>query len=242
MKMKEVLDDLYGRFLVKFPIRETNNTERLLFQVEEAHWFYEDYYRRRYNLEYMNLKKFTQVILQHNTNITEEDIDEEFRKFIRYKATVPVFGALILDSTMTKIVLVKGFGQKRLFTFPRGKISKSETDINCAIREVYEEIGYDISQKVLSNVYIDLGSKTKESKLYAVMNVPLSTKFETQTRNEIQEIKWISISTIENTNIPTLSYIKSHIKHIKELIRRIEKEKTKVSLDHNRINKAWEIV
>jgi len=30
--------------------------------------------------------------------------------------------------------------------FPRGKINKDEKDLDCAIREVYEETGFDIKE------------------------------------------------------------------------------------------------
>ena len=34
---------------------------------------------------------------------------------------------------------------KTLYSFPKGKVNENEKPIDCAIREVWEEIGYDIS-------------------------------------------------------------------------------------------------
>ena len=40
-----VLGDLCLRFILNVPSEELRSTERLLFQVEQAHWFYEDFVR-----------------------------------------------------------------------------------------------------------------------------------------------------------------------------------------------------
>ena len=41
---KDVLDDLCSRFLVNVPASERDDNVRLCFQIEQAHWFYMDYY------------------------------------------------------------------------------------------------------------------------------------------------------------------------------------------------------
>ncbi|EHY66507.1 mRNA-decapping enzyme subunit 2 [Nematocida ausubeli] len=239
MKLSEVMDDLSGRFIMCLPLSEFKNTERLFFQIEEAHWFYEDYYRRKFNLPYLNLKDFTFQLITHNEHLKSVlKMDEEFKKFLRYKKTVPVFGALIFNTTMTKILLVRGFGPRQSFTFPRGKVCKSESNIDCAIREVYEEVGYDISNKLISNIFLETGSKSKESKLFIIMNVPeQTTEFKTKTRNEIKEIKWVGIDCLEREPSEQFSYVKTFVKEIKSLIRKVDAEKPRLNL--NSIKKAF---
>ena len=74
----------------------------------------------------------------------------------RFKSTVPVFGALVLDQNMEQVVLVRNFHNK-FWTFPRGKLEifpclvhgtggeeeddEGETGPACAAREVKEETG-----------------------------------------------------------------------------------------------------
>ena len=41
---KDVLDDLCSRFLVNLPSNERDDNIRICFQIEQAHWFYIDYY------------------------------------------------------------------------------------------------------------------------------------------------------------------------------------------------------
>ena len=40
----DVLDDLAARFLMNLPEEERYDDMRLAFQLEQAHWFYSDYY------------------------------------------------------------------------------------------------------------------------------------------------------------------------------------------------------
>ncbi|OAG29439.1 mRNA-decapping enzyme subunit 2 [Nematocida displodere] len=238
MKIHEVMDDLSGRFLMHLPRSELHNTERLFFQVEEAHWFYEDYYRKKYNLPYTNLRDFTLRLIMHSSfaqNVRE--IDEEFKKFLKYKKTVPVYGALVFNTAMDKILLVKGYGPKSSFTFPRGKVGKSESGRQCAIREVFEEVGYCIENKMIQHIALDMSTKAKESKLFVVMNVTERTKFATQTRNEIREIRWVDISAIERGSNEALSYVRSFITGIKKVVQKIEDKK--VCLNRKEINRAF---
>lgn len=239
MKMEDVLDDLVGRFLLQLKYSDRRTTERVIFHIEEAHWFYEDYYRKKFKLPYINLRDFTVQIVQHaKLASSTEEVDQEFRKFIKYKKTVPVFGGLIFNSFLDKILLVRGYGGKNSFTFPRGKINKSETPVECAVREVVEEVGYNIQHKMLKSVCVDMSTKAKESKLYVVLNVPERTQFLTQTRNEIKEIKWVSLASICRGKEEALSYVRIYYKDIKKALDAVSA--LKVPLDRGRIMEAME--
>ena len=45
-------------------------------------------------------------------------------------------GAVLLDPTLRKCLLVRGFSSQASWGFPRGKVAKGEPDVSCAIREV----------------------------------------------------------------------------------------------------------
>lgn len=49
------------------------------------------------------------------------------------------------------VLAVQGWKGSR-WTFPRGKLDEKETDHICAAREVYEEVGFDISPLIERNV------------------------------------------------------------------------------------------
>ncbi|KAI5188623.1 mRNA-decapping enzyme subunit 2 [Nematocida sp. AWRm77] len=241
MNIHDTLNDLSGRFLLNLLPMEMNNPERLMFHVEEAHWFYEDYYKRKHNLPSMTLKTFSVYILKHiGYPAGNLKLQEDYKRFIKYKKSVPVFGGVIFNSRMTKILMVQGYGKYQTYTFPRGKISRGENELECALREVNEEIGYSAEKKMLKSVCIDLSTNSKESKLFAVLNVPEHTKFETQTRGEIKSISWVSLSSIEREDSPILAHVKTYIKEIKTLVRKINQ--TKVPLNKESLKKAFGIV
>jgi mRNA-decapping enzyme subunit 2 len=64
---------------------------------------------------------------------------------MQYKVRVPVCGAIILNKSCDKVLLVRGYKSGSSWSFPRGKINKEEALADCAVRECAEEIGFDIT-------------------------------------------------------------------------------------------------
>lgn len=104
---------------------------------------------------------------------------------MKYKERVPVCGGILLNPGLTHCVLVKGWKSSASWGFPKGKINAQEEPIKCAAREVYEEIGYDISDKIDSRDYIRVTMGGKEMVLFVVKGVQDDALFETMTRKEI---------------------------------------------------------
>ena len=67
-----------------------------------------------------------------------------YDSFVKYKMTVPVCGAIMLNRARDRVLLVKGWKAAASWSFPRGKINQGERDRDCAVREVWEECGYDL--------------------------------------------------------------------------------------------------
>ena len=62
-----------------------------------------------------------------------------FKKFNAYKQGVPTRGAIILDPGMEHCLLLRGYKSNGTWGFPKGKVNENESDLDCAVREVYEE-------------------------------------------------------------------------------------------------------
>ncbi|OAX78980.1 hypothetical protein ACJ72_06708 [Emergomyces africanus] len=127
-----------------------------------------------------------------------------FSEFLAYKTRVPVRGAILLNQDMDEVVLVKGWKKNANWSFPRGKINKDEKDLDCAIREVYEETGFDIRAAGLVKdekkiKYIEIPMREQNMRLYVLRGVPADTVFEPRTRKEISKIEWYKLS-----ELPTL--------------------------------------
>lgn len=80
--------------------------ERIFFQIEQAHWYYEDFIRERNPaLPSFSLKKFSAKFFQHCPLLHEWSNEHEtaFANFMDYKVRVPVCGAIVLNETMDKV-------------------------------------------------------------------------------------------------------------------------------------------
>lgn len=196
------------RFIINLPQEELESVERICFQVEEAQWFYEDFIRPLDpDLPSLNLRNFCLRIFQHCPLLSQFSSyhhSTAFSEFLAYKTRVPVRGAIMLNYDMDAVVLVKGWKKGANWSFPRGKINKDEPDLDCAIREVYEETGYDIHEAGLvgndENVkFIEITMREQHMRLYVFRGVLTDTRFEPKTRKEISKIQWYKLS-----DLPTL--------------------------------------
>jgi len=197
------LDDLCVRFIINLPQEELESVERICFQVEEAQWFYEDFIRPLDpELPSLNLRNFCLLIFQHCpmlSDFSKQHHTLAFEEFLAYKTRVPVRGAILLNQNMDEVVLVKGWKKGANWSFPRGKINKDEPDLDCAVREVYEETGYDLKAAGLvpehgKTKYIEVTMREQHMRLYVFRGVPMDTHFEPRTRKEISKISWYKIS------------------------------------------------
>lgn len=209
MTLVDWLDDLTVRFLLNLPPAELSSVPRLCFQVEEAQWFYEDFIRpANPTLPSLNLRQFCLTLFQHCPLLSGFNAAQHlaaYEEFLAYKVRVPVRGAILMDDSMEKVLLVRGWKKGASWSFPRGKINKNEPDLDCAIREVYEETGYDVSAANLVDVNrqldgevkaIDVIMREQHMKLFVFRGVPLDTYFEPRTRKEISKIQWYNIKDL----------------------------------------------
>ena len=65
----------------------------------------------------------------------QHQLEEIYWRFNAYKQTIPTMGAIILDPSMEKCLLVRGWRSADGWGFPTGKINKDEADDACAVRE-----------------------------------------------------------------------------------------------------------
>ncbi|UKZ78196.1 hypothetical protein TrVFT333_005931 [Trichoderma virens FT-333] len=208
MQLEDWLDDLCVRFIINLPQEDLSSVARLCFQVEEAQWFYEDFIRPLDpTLPSMTLRTFCLRIFQHCPLLASFSVENHikaFEEFLQYKTRVPVRGAIMLNHEMDSVVLVKGWKKGASWSFPRGKINKDEDDLDCAVREVYEETGLDLREAGLVPTeakpkYIEIPMREQHLRLYVFRDVPMDTVFQPRTRKEISKIEWYKLS-----DLPTL--------------------------------------
>eukprot|EP01029_Cantina_marsupialis_P007943 TRINITY_DN190_c0_g1_i2.p1 TRINITY_DN190_c0_g1~~TRINITY_DN190_c0_g1_i2.p1 ORF type:complete len:489 (-),score=132.10 TRINITY_DN190_c0_g1_i2:1790-3256(-) len=197
MRLASALDECVVRFLLLLPEEEYVH-ERLLMNIEKAHWFYMDFLQpassRLPNLKFYLFCRLIfkrpamQKFVQDNANIGT--IMRE------YKRNIPRTGLVVLNKKQDKVLLVQSMNTKS-YMLPQGKLDESETPLEAAIREGKEEIGYDCSPYLQADktvYYEDFFSK----QFFMCVGVPENAKFETQTRGEISDIKWFKFDEIDN--------------------------------------------
>jgi mRNA-decapping enzyme subunit 2 len=204
---QELLDDLCSRFVLNVPEEDQQSFERILFLVEYAHWFYEDNsVEKNPSLKSLSLKEFTSLMFNSCDVLRPyvANIDDIFKDFTSYKVRVPVTGAIILDETFERCLLVKGW-KGSSWSFPRGKKSKDEEDHTCAVREVLEETGFDVSKLLKKEEYIEMKFGQQRVRLYIVAGVRDNTSFAPQTKKEISEIGWHRLDELLTSNNDVIS-------------------------------------
>ncbi|GAA0146643.1 hypothetical protein LIER_06548 [Lithospermum erythrorhizon] len=204
---KELLDDLCSRFVLNVPKEDQQSFERILFLVEYAHWYYEDNsVEKDPSLKSLTLKEFTSLLF-NSCDVFRPyvaHIDDIFKDFTSYKVRVPVTGAIILDESYERCLLVKGW-KGSSWSFPRGKKNKDEEDHACAIREVLEETGFDVSELLNKDYYIEKIFGQQRVRLYIVAGVKDDTAFAPLTKKEISEIAWQRLDELTPFNDDVIS-------------------------------------
>ncbi|KAL0131963.1 hypothetical protein PUN28_000022 [Cardiocondyla obscurior] len=198
-----ILDDLSSRFIINVPEEERKDLVRICFQIELAHWFYLDFYCTEENpkLKSCGMKEFATHIFQHIPFLKPhvQYVDTVLEQWREYKQNVPTFGAIVLNEDMTRVLLVQSYWARNSWGFPKGKVNEDEEPHHCAIREVLEETGFDISSLIDKNEYIESVINDQTVRLYIISGVQKDTKFQPQTRKEIKNVEWFAVTDLPNT-------------------------------------------
>eukprot|EP00092_Neocalanus_flemingeri_P003858 GFUD01004154.1.p1 GENE.GFUD01004154.1~~GFUD01004154.1.p1 ORF type:complete len:416 (-),score=116.83 GFUD01004154.1:73-1320(-) len=194
-----VLDELASRFLINMPLEERDNLIRVCFQLELAHWFYIDFYvSSDPSLVEGSMKEFAAHMFHHVPFLQKysDQVDEVVEMWREYKLSVPVNGAIILNTTLDKVLMVQGFNAKSGWAFPKGKVNEGEEPHICASREVMEETGFDVGQLIQQKVYLEQVVNNQTVRLYLVAGVSEKNVFCPRSRGEISSIQWWDLASL----------------------------------------------
>ncbi|KAG7269780.1 hypothetical protein CRUP_033826 [Coryphaenoides rupestris] len=194
-----LLDDLCSRFILHIPSEERDNAIRVCFQIELAHWFYLDFCMQNTpGLPQCGIRDFAKAVFHHCPFLLPhgEDVLKVIERWKEYKMGVPTYGAIILDESLDDVLLVQGYLAKSGWGFPKGKVNEDEAPHDCAVREVMEETGFDIKDRICKDRYIEQKITDQLARLYIITGVSKDTKFNPKTRKEIRNIEWFPIEKL----------------------------------------------
>ena len=196
---QSILDELAARFLINVPEEEKHDLVRICFQLELCHWFYIDFYvPNNPELREGTIQEFAAHMFNHVDYLRKyvNDIESIVENWMIYKKSVPVNGAVLLNKKMNKILMVKSFSSKATWAFPKGKINQEEETHDCAVREVYEETGYDASALIDKDLYIEKVINDQTVRLYLIAGVEEKFPFAPRSRGEISDIRWWDVTSL----------------------------------------------
>lgn len=204
------LEEVATRFLVHLPDSELQSGDRLFFQIEQAHWFYEDFLAdaEGSSLPHLHLRKFAQKMFQSVELLKplRKHYEELFNEFRAYKGKIPVCGCVLLDSTLTKVVLVQNWA-KTSWGLPKGKLNQNEKKAECAIREVGEETGYDVLLSFAEEEALEVVNQDQHAAMFVVPDVDVNFVFEPRVRKEISSITFFPLDALPSKQWGVDTYV-----------------------------------
>ncbi|KAK2720467.1 m7GpppN-mRNA hydrolase-like [Artemia franciscana] len=204
----ENFNHLLEKYILSLPKEETKNLNKVCNQIQLVNWALYDSPNKEDDSPYMtSLRKLKYKEFMHyifdKVEFLRKDISNIatiYSKWQKYCRLIPTYGCILVNSTYDKVLLVKVFGSKYEWSFPKGKIEENENEVDCAVREVFEETGYRCNMRCFdSNRYIERGKRDGHSrycKLFIIYDVNEETNFKQKSTYEIIDIKWHSISEI----------------------------------------------
>ncbi|OWA50660.1 m7GpppN-mRNA hydrolase [Hypsibius exemplaris] len=199
-----VLDDCCLRFLGELDSEDFKDSVRVFFKIEEAHWFYLDHFcESNPVLPKVPLRDFCEIVCHHFPQLQRfvEYLDEYWKTWKQYKASIPTAGAILLDESLEYVLVLESFPGRR-WGFPKGKKNNNESMQECAVREVFEETGYDITQKITPDEYLELAYEDMFVQLFIVHGISRDTVFQPQTKGEVKSFEWMLVKELPGATGP----------------------------------------
>ncbi|KAK2196976.1 bifunctional mRNA decapping protein 2 [Babesia duncani] len=194
--------DVYGRFITLLPDDILKDHVHLCFYLQEAYWWYCDKWQIRHDsLPSLKFNQFLNYAIENNpllrVFVTPKQQASMLSQWKNYMKNIPLRGAILLNAACDSVLLVQSYSSGT-WTFPRGKRNHGEDDHVCAIREVLEETGIDITEKIHSNIYTEVTASGKSIKLFYSPGWNRLTMGEPRTNFEIRKVQWIPLSDLRH--------------------------------------------
>lgn len=190
---KKAMDELEVSFLINNRVEDLQDPSFLCNQLQLAHYRYIDYWRviNPELPELPDLEDFMRELFAHSSVFAGNDPEELVKYYKKLRSKIPVCGCIILNHDLNKIVLCRDLNT-RTWMLPAGKIDEGESLHKCAVRETYEESGFDAAELINPNQYLQAKVGTKMIYMFVITNVSESFKFSPKCKGEIDLVKFFS--------------------------------------------------
>ncbi|MFZ9660933.1 MAG: NUDIX hydrolase [Chitinophagaceae bacterium] len=136
----------------------------------------------------------------------EEELFQEFKK--NFNIVIAAGG--IVQNERNEILMILRRGK---WDFPKGKLDPGETIDQCAIREVQEECGLKIDRivkplNITYHVYDEFGKHILKETHWYIMKADSNQSISPQTEEDITDIQWVPMSSIQEKLTNTYAQIR----------------------------------
>jgi ADP-ribose pyrophosphatase YjhB (NUDIX family) len=178
--------------------------------------------KNKYDIErYQQLLNISSEIIENLTHLDRNNIIMDFKNQKGYATPkIDIRGAIIKNN---KILLVQEIEDK-LWSLPGGWADIGESPSEAIKREILEETGLNVSVENIIGIY-DANTDGRDLSLYHAYKIVFlceSITGELKTSNET-----IAVEYFERDKIPELSESRTHSRHLNDIFKYLENEKTK---------------
>ena len=184
--------NILSKFLLNLPREELDDPCRLSYHAEKALYYYLDHvvqedkdsdWKKKRREFFTQLKLYTPSFLKINPSLLSDKLLEN----------KPVCGAIIFNRENSKVLVIR-VGER--YGFPKGKQNQGETLEGCAIREVEEETGIDISAKIEPRIRVDFVNHEGKIFFFVARGVSEEERISIDLK-EIDEVIWMNIDLLK---------------------------------------------
>ena len=114
-------------------------------KIQNAFWYFNDVCSVKYKVtKIRNLSTFLHL---YDHLIPDIVVSRFLKRFDILIKKIPVSGVILFDKTMKYVLLVRNNGNQQIWSYPKGKLSPNESNLDCALRELHEETGILFDEK-----------------------------------------------------------------------------------------------
>lgn len=169
---------------------DDNEIYRIGNEIQQNFWDYND--NRAHPLHQPKARNLYTFIKSIHPSVNDKVVKKFVNNYNRVCRKVPVAGVIALNRERNKVLLVKNFNSKS-WSFPKGKVSCGETDVDCALRECLEETGYcPATSNIVGCVKKPICDRP--STFFIVSDFPENYSYRPHNVNEITSIEWHPLS------------------------------------------------
>jgi len=120
-----------------------------------------------------------------------------------------------LNEGSIELLLIKQFSRKDVWSIPKGKLNKDETLEECAVREVREETGVEVTLETrLPDVSYEYNDDIKTVVSYLARPRHSDVINDSDPNNEVAEARWIRVDSLPRIQRTQESLIATAVRHL----------------------------